>query len=291
MLPLTLSTDKLAFMEGGAAWTWRGTLDWAWLSRFFHEGEAVARQILVDRRSVGANTICTAAMSSWSDLDPRAMLNYWDDQRGIRRACDLAAEEAMRLCFVVFTTTRQLGFTDLASQKNHWERFYVTLGDKPNVTLVLVNQPGQTDQPGFDPMAFERTQPVASFAPLLCARANPSTDNNPPIPAWDFSCFCCTRDEDRWMTIGSSMAYVVNGWPKSVEWAGTKGASVLFESWHATPGTVFCDPGLGRQIGRSLCFKGTVGGNAYGDQLAASALLTGEERDYTIELLGNIPAP
>jgi hypothetical protein len=265
-------------------------LDWALRGRQLNEGLEVARTIVRDRRSVGANIICTAGMGAnaiasggtWPNPSNPA---YWSTLRDFSL---MVEQEGLQLCHVVFCDTATL-MPDLGSMLAHWERYLVTLGDRPDL-FVIANQPGHPSQSGqLDPRVFSKP---ASFPQLLCARNNPMEDANPLLPPMDFSCYCCSRDPNRWMTIGSSMAYVINGWPGTLDqWPGVHGPSVLFEPWHARPNQWTSDPGLWRQIARSLCFQQNIGGNFYSDQCAQSQVLSGIERNCAVEYLGNIPTP
>jgi hypothetical protein len=285
MFPLTISPDRLSFIHGVQSWIWRGTLDWMLYGRHLSEGEAVSRRIIQDRRSVGANTVCCAGnLFSWHPALRPDNPQSWSE---LRPFVDMAAEEDMRVCFVVFCTTTQL-MPGMGSQLAHWERFVTTLGDKINVTLVLVNQPGYPDQRDFDSLAFSKIQ-VGTFPQLLCARGNPGEQENPRMPAWDFSCYCSSRDELKYAETGSSMHYIVDGWGPGQSWQGTRQVSILFEPPHAHEIGTWSDPSVWRQLGRSLCFKGTGGGNFYSDQCAQAQLLIGRQRACAIEFLGNIP--
>lgn len=284
MTRLTIRPDGLGFLDGGQPFTWRGDLCWPLYGKYLHQGEGAAREIFIDRRSVGANTICCAGMLTWGHPFNPSTPGYWEK---LRDFVDLAASESMRVCFVVFCDTREL-MPDRGAQLAHWERFYVTLGDKSNVTLVLVNQAGHPSQAlGVgDIDQFSRTQPVAGFPPLLCAKNNPMEDNPVPNPAWDFSVFCTKRNEPHWYieSGGLSMWTVVHDQAFA--------PAVMFEPIRAGAKYPYAlAPGKWRQLARSLCFEGTVGGNFYSDQSSQAQAFSGTIRDCAVEYLGNIPTP
>jgi hypothetical protein len=284
MQRLTVSPNGLGFLEGSTPFTWRGDLCWPLYGKYLALGEGAAREIFIDRRSVGANTVCVAGMLTWGYPFSPDTPSYWDK---LRRFVDIAAEESMRVCFVVFCDTATL-MPDRAAQLAHWERFYVTLGDKDNVTLVLVNQAGHPSQnlrqDEID--QFQKPQPVAGFPALLAAKNNPFEDNPVPNPAWDFSVFCTKRNEPHWYIEagGVSMWTVVHDQAYA--------PAVMFEPIRA--GDKYPEalsPGKWRQLGRSLCFEGTVGGNLYSDQSSQAVPFSGTIRNCAVEFLGNIPKP
>ena len=103
MNALTISADKLSFLDGPTPFIWRGTLDWPLYGRFLNEGATVASSIVTDRRAVGANTICVGAqLSWWPGLNPTNPL-WWDQWRPFAQLC---ADQQMRLCIVVFCDTK-----------------------------------------------------------------------------------------------------------------------------------------------------------------------------------------
>lgn len=287
MKPLTVSTNRMTLLEDGKPFVWRGTLDWPLYGRFLNEGVDVTRGVMADRRSVGANTICCAGMLGWwPGLNP-SNPQYWDS---LRPFVELAEQQDMRICFVVFCDTATL-MPDRASMEAHYERFLVTLGDKTNVTFVGVNQPGHhTQSRDCNPLRFSKPP---SFPSLLCARDNPLEQGNPTLPAQDFSCYCSRRDYPKgYIEVGSSMFYVVEGWADAgIVWQGSHQASVLFEPLHCRPHDWTGSPGVWRQLARSLAFAGTAGGNFYSDQCSQAALLTDVERMCAVEFCGNLPTP
>ena len=272
--------DGVGFLVSGQPWTWRGTLTWPLYGKFLNEGENVVRSVLRNRRDVGANTVCCAGMLSWGSPFTPAHPQYWS---GLRSFVELAEQELLRVCFVVFCDTRSI-MPDLATQRAHWERFYVTLGDKTNATLVLTNQPGHPSQ-AIDVMAFAPPPSVAGFPPLLAARHNPLEDQRPITPAWAFSAFCGKRNDPNWFMEagGLSMWTVVN------DLQGTHGVTVFFEPPPCGRQAQWTDPGKWRQLARSLCFKGTAGGNFYSDQDARAEMYAGVTHACALEYLGNIP--
>lgn len=283
MFPLTLTPDRLGLMDGPSRFTWRGVLDWCLFGRYMRDGADTVRVLVQDRRSVGANIICCAGMLAWFEGLNTSNPLYWDS---LRPFAELLESEQMRLCFVVFCDTESL-MPNAAAQAAHWDRFLTTLGDKINVVFVGVNQPGHDGQ-NADPMVAHR---MPNFPQLLVARDNPNESGNPTVPALDFSCYCSSRDEVKGVIeVGSSLSYVVNGWPDG-GWGGTHGAVVLFEGPHFRPTGPWASPAKARQLARSLCFDGTVGGNYYCDQLSQSQTLAGVERDMAVEFCGNIPNP
>lgn len=286
---LTVSADGLGFMDGEKPFVWRGGLDWSAMGLLLEQGEAAYRALLRDRRSVGQNTICVAGMLSWGHPFMPETPGYWNavrDGHGRSALTDIALEEGMRVCVVVLCDTAG---RDLAWMRAHWQRWYVSLGDKPNVTFVLANQAGHPSQgmSEADLETFERTQPVAGFPAALCAKNNPFEDNPVPRNHWDFSAFCAKRNDPNWFM----EAGCVSMW--TVVHDQAHAPAVLFEPIRC--GDKYPeskDPGKWRQLGRSLCFKGTVGGNFYSDDNAqARPYAAGVVHDSAVEFLGNIPLP
>jgi hypothetical protein len=292
MQPLTLSADRLSLLADGSPFIWRGTLDWPAYGRHLNEGAAYTHRLCNDRRSVGANTICCAGMLSWwQGLHP-GHPRYWEE---LRPFADIAAEYDLRVCFVVLCDTRAL-MPDFNTQLAHWERFIVTLGDKTNVTCLVANQPGHPSQTITPAQTAVFTVPiVGGFPPILCARDNPMESANPVLPPLDFTCYCSSRHPSKgFVEVGSSMWYVVNGWPDNPSaWRGTHRASILFEPARIEqdPSNGWDDPGKWRQLARSLAFKGTCGGNIYSRQGRDADVFTGRIRACAVEYLGNIPNP
>ena len=287
---LSISADRLTFLENGQPWIQRGCLDWPLYGRFLNGGEAYARSIFRDRRSVGANTIALAGMLAWPDLgfNPTHP-HYWTS---LSRFAQIADEESIRLQWVVLCDTREL-MPDLNSQIAHWERFLTHLGAAYNCTFVVANQPGHDSQTitRADTRLF-----LKAFSHQLCSRDNPHESENPVLPPMDFSCYCSSRDPYKgYVEVGSSMWYVVHGWPKpegNQTWDGTQQVSILFEPYRieASPSNGWDDPGKARQLARSLAFEGTGGGNCYSRQGRNAEVFTGVTRDCYVEYLGNIPA-
>lgn len=283
--PLTISPDRLTFLEDGKPWVQRGVLAWPLYGRFLNEGPLLAGALMDDYVACGANTICCAGMLSWwPGLNPTNPA-YWSS---LRPFVELAEQKRVRICFVVFCDTRSL-MPDRASQIAHWERVLTTLGDKTNVTFVAVNQPGHPTQ-SCDPMDFN---PLPRFPGLLCARDNPMESANPTVPPLDFSCYCSSRNYPQgFVEVGSSMWYVVNGWEDHGNvWVGSHQVSVLFEPLHCRVTDWTGNPGVWRQLARSLTFQGTGGGNMYSDALSQAQPLVGIERACAVEFLGNLPTP
>lgn len=287
MKPLTISADRLSFLEDGKPWIQRGCLDWPLYGRYLTHGENYARDIFQDRRHVGANTIACAGMLAWPDLGfSTAHPNYWP---GLRRFVEIAEQESIRIQWVVLCDTRVL-MPNLSAQLAHWERFLVTLGDKTNVTFLLANQPGHPSQTITPAQTLYFGKP-SGFTHLLCSRGNPFESANPVVPPMDFSCYCSSRrGHFGYVEVGSSMWYVVNGWPDDLSsWGGTHQASILFEPARIEVDNGWADPGKWRQLARSLAFKGTAGANIYSRQGRNAEILTGITRDSYVEFLGNIP--
>lgn len=288
MQRLIVSADRMRLtLADGSPFVWRGTLDWSLYSRYLHEGEAVARSLAIDRRSVGANTICCAHLLSWAHPLPLtpATPNLFEK---LPAFADLLASEGLRLNLNVFNDTASL-MPDQGSQLAHWERVYVTLADKDNVTLLLGNAQHHSSQ-AIDFSVFPKPPSVAGFPALLAAIENPLEDNPPPSPPWDFSCFAGKRSVPFWFM----EAGCVSMW--TIVHDNVHGASLMYEPPPCgRPGEVYSDTALDagnwRQFARSHCFTGTIGGNFYADQLAESVPLTGQVRNCAVEYLGNLPQP
>ena len=287
---LTKSPDGLGLLDGTIPFTWRGTLTWTLYGLWLHS-QAEARNVVRDRRSVGANTVCFASQLCWlhqgrpySIFAPTITPGYHNQ---IRSFADMLQEEEMRACMVVLCDTAYLG-QDYNAMRDHWKWCYTAVGDQPNWTLVVANQPfhpTQSNELKDHIMEFERPPSIAGFPPLLVARDNPNEDNPPTTPPLDFAAFCSKRNEPFWYVEagGLSMWTIVND--------HTNCPTVLFEPPPCGRRSEWTDPGKWRQFGRSLCFKGTVGANFYSDHDAASLILTGPTRDCAVEFLGNIPLP
>lgn len=295
MNPLTISADRLQFLEDGRAFVWRGFIDYPIYGHYLTEpDDRRVAALMADRRSVGANTITCALMLDWSNM---GALQLFDDRffQRLRPFVDLAGNEGVRLELIAFTGVDSL-MPDQATQLAHWERIGVTLGDKPNVSLMVSNQPGHAGNTRIDVGAFGK---IPGFPAILCCRSNPNESENPPMPALDYSGYCSARtDVKGFIEVGSSMYYVVHGWGPGTAWDGTHQVSLLSEPWGAaeTPrNNRRSDPGLFRQLGRSLCFRGTGGGKFLCDAGGSrSELLDATrpvQRACAIEFLGNIPHP
>ena len=284
--PLTLSPDRMQFLEDGYPWVWRGTLTWSLYGRYLHQGMEAALAVLRDRQACGANTVCCSLMLSWGFPFSPVTPGFWS---GLTPFVRTAADEGLRLCFIIFADTRSL-MPNHDAQVAHWQRIYTHLGGEPNVTLLLVNQPGHHSQ-DLDLYRFDPPPPIAGFPALLAARANPFEDHPPILPAWSFSAFAAKRNDPNWfMEAGcGSMWYTVNGFGS---YPGTQQATVLFEPAPAGRRPEWTDPGKWRQFARSCCFRGTVGANFYSDYDARSEIYpAGVVRDCAVEFLGNLPRP
>lgn len=283
--PSVLHVDGLDLKTGdGESFVWRGTLTWSLYGRCLYEGLESARRVVLDRRSVGANTICCSLMLSWGFPFGPSHPQFWTMLTRFVRMC---ADEEMRLCLIVFADTKLI-MPDQPSQLAHWQRVYTHLGAESHVTLVLANQPGHHTQ-SIDVMAFQPPPSVAGFPPLLAARENPLEDNPPRLPPWSFAAFCTKRNDPNWfMEAGcGSMWYTVNGFGS---YPGTHCPTVVFESVPFGRRPEWTDPNKARQFGRSCCFRGTIGANAYSDYDARSELYpAGLVRDCVTEMLGNLP--
>ena len=297
MYPLTVSSDRLAFLVNGQPFVWRGTLTWSLYGRALYFGIENAREVVRDRRSVGANTVCCSLMLSWGfPFTPQEGhslydADYWPFLTPFVRMC---AAEQMRVCFIVFADTKFL-MPDRNAQKAHWQRLYTHLAAEPNVTFVLVNQPGHHTQAiSIGGIAeFEPPPPIAGFPALLAAPYNPHEDELPlAFPGWAFSCFCSKRNDPNWWAEagGYSMATVVS--IGAGDRPPTHQATVLFEPVPYGRRPEWSDPDKARQFARSQAFKGTVGGNVYSDLDARSEVYpAGVVRDCAVEYLGNLPQP
>jgi hypothetical protein len=202
----------------------------------------------------------------------------------------MVGEEGMRVCFTVFADTKVL-MPDAGAQMAHWERVYTHLGGESNVTLLGVNQPGHSTQ-AIDPFMLNEPPSVAGFPSLLAMRDNPMEDGMPSAPPWKLSAFCSKRNDPHWWAEGGgfSMATATQIGHSGIP--PTRGATVLFEPPPAGRHPDWTDPGKWRQFGRSLSFKGTVGGNFYSDYDARSEVYPeGVVRACAVEFLGNIPQP
>jgi hypothetical protein len=301
MNPLTISPDRLSFLDGGVPFVQRGCLTWPLLGVYLNDGELAAAELIKDRRSVGANTISVIGMwSRYKNLHP-SHPQYWDSLRPLSQ---IAADEGMRLQWVVLADTRPTavwldtpgtwpGMPDLGSQLAHWERFLVTLGDFNNVTFIVANQPGHPSQTITPAQTTQFVVPqVGDFPKLLAARNNPFEDSNPTLPPMDFSCYCSSRRYPKGVAeLGYSMWNVIHGWQEISKWSGTRQVSILFEPPRISEGNGWDDPGRWRQMARSLCYYGVGGGNVYSDQDRFGLPFTGVTRDCAVEFLGNIPNP
>lgn len=290
---LTLTPDRLGLLDGATPFVWRGTLDWQAYGVLLNRGAAAFTTLLRDRKSVGANTVCCGLRLSWVPGLHAANPGFWSN---LIPAARMAAAEGLRLCFVVFADTAMDlgdGLHDPAAWQPHLDRLLTHLGLEPNVSFVYANQPGNGPQANLTADRVRAFVKPSGFEWMLAARDNPNESANPIVPVADLGLYCPSRNVSKFFNIGASMAQIVNGWPDDLAaWSGTHTASILFESWHAKPGEPSCDPGLWRQIARSLAFKGVCGGNFYSEQLAQGALtLSGQERDCAVEFLGNIPTP
>lgn len=292
MTPITISADRLAFLEDGKPWVWRGVTDFALYGRYLNEGAAPVAAVFKNRRAVGANVCRVLGMVSWwPNLTP-AHPAYWSS---LRPFVALAAAEGLRLEFVVFADA-QIIMPDLPSQLAHWERVLVTLGDATNVFFQVSNQGDKNGVPEAWRVQFAKPAP---FSQLLCCRDNPMESANPTLPAMDYSAYCASRDDVKgYVEVGSSMHYVVHGWGPGTAWGGTQQVSILDEPIGADethqPGSRWADPGKFRQLARSLTFKGTGGATFHSTAGTRSALF-----DVTcpittacaVEFLGNLPPP
>lgn len=311
MQPLTISDDRLMFLEEGRPWVQRGCLDWPAFGILMNDGELAFRDIVVDRRSVGANTMTVGLM--WSrhpGLHPNNP-KFWDS---LTPMAHIAHEEGMRIQPIVFASTADRingqpvewlgmgepwpGFPE-AAQRPHWDRVLTHLGAEPNVnTFIVANQPGHRDQP--IPTVAQTGQFPKAFPQQLICRSNPFEDQNPPLPVADFS----GVDTKRRMPfavgeIAWSFWNYINGFVDQNKWRGTRSLTVLLEpppvdeSEQHDPGQYFgwCVPGWWRQIARQLCLEGCGGGNFYSKQNRFGRPLTGITRMCAVEFLGNIPNP
>lgn len=291
LAPLTISADKLTFLESGKPWVQRGTLSWPIYGRHLRHGSDYARTFFRDRKSVGANTVACAGMLGWADLGfgPHTP-GYWDQ---LHPFCDIAEQEGIRLQWVVFCDTKQL-MPDQATRLAHWERFLVHLGARTNTTFVVANQPGHPTQAIRPEQTVEFHKP---FPHQLIARNNPFEGHNPVVPCADFSLYCSSRSElgdgyRGWALSGTDLWYIVNGWPEAPhEWGGTHQVSVLFERYRVELNTLWADPAKARWGARCLTAKGTGGGNHYSREDRDAVPYTGVTRACAVEFLGNIPTP
>jgi hypothetical protein len=291
---LTTTPDRLGLLDGVAPFVHRGTLDWLAYDVLLNQGEPDYATLLADRRACGANTICFGLRLSWGRNLHAANPGFWQN---LIPAARIAADHDLRIFPIVLADTGTDlgdGLHNPAAWQPHIDRLLTDLGAEPNVSYLWANQwDHPTQSRALTPDVLRGFTKPAAFTQPLVALDNPGESGNPIVPAADLACYACSRDTRKFMEIGSSMAYIVNGWPEDLAtWAGAHRASLLFEPWRAVPGDPSCDPGLWRQIARSLCFKGVVGGNFYCDQLSKGALtLTGPEHDCAVEFLGNIPTP
>lgn len=301
MNDLTIDHDWLAFRDGHSFFVQRGSLTWPLYGLYLNEGELAAAKIMQDRRAVGANTISLIGMwSRYANLHP-SNPTYWNL---LRPFCQIAADEGMRLQWVVLADTKPSnvwldmpagvtwpGMPALADQKAHWERFLVTLGDFKNCTFIVANQPSHPSQTITANQTKEFVKP-SDFQQLLCARNNPFEASNPVLPPMDFSCACTKRSfpyghaELAW-----SMYNYVFGNINQAAWPGTRQVTIAFEMPRIQEGNGWDNPGLWRRMGRQLCELGTGGGNVYSDQDRFAQIYSGVTRDCAVEFLGNIPNP
>lgn len=277
---IKLNPDRLNFTLDDNPWTWRGTLTWSLFGKAVNMGIEAARPVVVDRRSVGANTICCSSMLSWGHPVNPSSPNYWET---LTPFVHMLRDEGMRLCLIVFADTKSL-MPDEGSQKAHWERMYTHLGAEDNVTFLLANQPWHPSQ-SINVYNFDKPKSIAGFPAQLAMRDNPNEDVPPTLPPWDFSAFCSKRNEPFWfMEAGCvSMWTIVND--------HTHSATILFEPPPCGRRAEWTDPGKWRQFGRSICMRGSAGANFYSDHDARSDVYTGITRDCAVEFLGNLPNP
>lgn len=306
MVPLTISENRMMFLEDGQPWVQRGCLDWPAFGILMNDGELAYRNLLVDRRLVGANTVTVGLM--WSrhpGLHP-SNPKFWNS---LTPMAHIAREEGMRVQPIVLASTADRingqpvewlgmngtpwpGLPDLGAQRAHWDRVLTHLGAESNVnTFIVANQPGHRDQPIPSP---EQTAlfPKAFPQQLIC-RSNPFEDQNPPLPVADFSGVDTKRKMP--FAVGEvawSFWNYINGFVDQAKWPGTRSVTVLLE-----PPPVdeveneWANPGWWRQIGRQLCLEGCGGGNFYSKQNRYGLPLTGVTRMCAVEFLGNIPRP
>jgi hypothetical protein len=291
MTPLTISADKMMFLEDGQPWVLRGFKDFAAFGRLLNDGELAYAALLKDRKAVGANTVEHLGMVDWVPNLRPSNPKFWP---GIQTATRLAGEEGLRVLWTVFADA-QILMPDLPSQLAHWERFLVTLGATNNTLFMVSNQGDKNGVP--DDWRQRFTKPH-DFSHLLCARDNPMESANPTLPALDWSGYCSSRDDVKgFVEVGSSMYYVVEGWRDGgIVWPGTHQVSVLTEPMgfdeRPSPGRRWADPGKARQLARSLCFKGTGGGFIHTQAGIEGKLLDSTrpvQRACAIEFLGNVP--
>lgn len=305
MNPLAISPDRMMFLEDGEPWVQRGCLVWPLLGVLMNDGELAYRNVLVDRRSVGANTLTFGMMWSRHPMLHPSNPVYWDSLTPLAR---IAHEEGMRLQPIVFASTADRingrpvewlgmppgvfwpGMPALSAQRAHWDRVLAHLGAEPNVnTFVVANQPGHRDQP--TPSPTETGLFPKMFPHQLICRSNPNEEQNPPLPVADFSGACTSRKYPKGVgELATSMWYYINPW-RDGTWAGTGSLTVLIEPPKVEPGEVWENPGLWRQMARQLCVKGVGGGNFFSLQDRYAQPLSGLTRMCAVEFLGNIPRP
>ena len=276
-----LQSNGLLLTQGPYPFVWRGSLTWSLYGRVLAQGLEAGRAVLRDRRTVGANTVCCSLMLSWAFPFTPASPGFWEM---LTPFVHMAADEGMRVCFIVFADTRTI-MPDRATQQAHWQRVYTHLASEDTVTLVLANQPNHGTQ-AIDPFAFAAPPSVGGFPAMLAARDNPLGDAVPTLPPWGFSAFCSKRSEPNWYM----EAGCVSMW--TIVHDHTHGPTILFEPPPCGRRPEWTDPGKWRQLARSLCFNGTCGGNFYSDFDARSEVYPpGVVRDSAVEFFGNIPLP
>ncbi len=290
-----LHIDGLAFVDAtGHEFRWKGVTDFVLFSRYVH-GEDIT-PVLKDRRSVGANLVRTFGMlASWgnpasSSADgvihfyPQDYPDYFDK---LRSFLDLLKLYELRCEFVVFADA-QIVMPDQGQQLAHWNRVAVSIGDKTNVLLQVVNQ-GKKN--GVDPTVFPN--PQDAWPNLLASRDSGMEADNPPAPnGFAYSAYTSSRGDIKWFVEqGSSMYYLIYGWGPGEPWQGTRQVSILDEPMGASetnqPGRRSNDPALFKQLARSLVWGN--GATFHCDDCVMSVPLGARQHAAAVEFLGNLP--
>lgn len=290
-----LHVEGLRFVDGaGQEFRWKGVTDFLLLARYLN-GENI-EPILQDRVNVGANLVRVFGMlASWGNpatspsdgiihFFPQEHADYFDR---LRTFLDLLKRYRLRCELVVFADA-QIVMPDQGQQLAHWNRVAVSIGDKTNVVLQVVNQ-GKKN--GVDSTVFPN--PHDAWPNLLASRdSGMEGDNPPPANGFAYSAYTSSRADIKWFVEqGSSMYYLIYGWGPGTDWAGTHHISILDEPMGASereqPGKRSADVNAFKQLARSLVWGN--GATFHCDDCINSVVLGPVQHSAAVEFLGNLP--